>query len=194
MSGGLTLSGDTSGSVKLVVPAVAGTNTITVPAVTATVLTTASSGQVIPKAALPTGSVLQVVNATYSTQTSTNSSSKVATGLTATITPTSASSKILIIVTHGDMASETPASSGCVIELWKNGSTKLSTNTNQGYYNTTGGSNNIGPGTAINYLDSPATTSATTYATYFHNTGASVNVVVQRDGTVSSITLLEIAA
>ena len=38
MSGGLTLSGDTSGSVKLVVPAVAGTNTITVPAATGTLL------------------------------------------------------------------------------------------------------------------------------------------------------------
>ena len=36
MSGGLTLSGDTSGAVKLVVPAVAGTNTVTVPAATGT--------------------------------------------------------------------------------------------------------------------------------------------------------------
>ena len=54
--------------------------------------------QVIPKATLPTGSVLQVVQATYSTNVTTGGTTFIDTGLTATITPTSSSNKILVIV------------------------------------------------------------------------------------------------
>ena len=47
-----------------------------------------ASGQSIPKAALPTGSVLQVVSAATATITSTTSTSYVdCTGITASITP-----------------------------------------------------------------------------------------------------------
>ena len=53
----VVLFGSTSGSVTLQEPAVAGTTVLNLPAVTGTVLTTGSSGQSIPKAALPTGSV-----------------------------------------------------------------------------------------------------------------------------------------
>ena len=52
--------------------------------------------QVIPKATLPTGSVLQVVQATK-TDTATTSSGTYASLLSANITPTSSSSKILVI-------------------------------------------------------------------------------------------------
>jgi hypothetical protein len=41
----VVISGDTSGSITLSAPAVAGTNTITLPATTGTVLTTATTGQ-----------------------------------------------------------------------------------------------------------------------------------------------------
>ncbi len=61
----IVLVGSTSGSVTLQEPAVAGTTVLTLPAVSGTLITTASSGQSIPKAALPTGSVLQVVNAQF---------------------------------------------------------------------------------------------------------------------------------
>ena len=98
--GNLVLAGATSGSITLEPTAVAGSNTLTLPAATGTILTTASSGQIIPKAALPTGSVLQVVNATYSTLTSSSSGSYSDTGLTASITPTSSTSKILVIVSQ----------------------------------------------------------------------------------------------
>lgn len=46
MSGGLVLGGATSGSVELKAPAVAGTNTITLPATTGTVITNADTGSV----------------------------------------------------------------------------------------------------------------------------------------------------
>ena len=67
---GVILNGSTSGSVTLDPPAIAGSTVITLPSTSGTMITTASSGQSIPKAALPTGSVLQVVNAVYSTTVS----------------------------------------------------------------------------------------------------------------------------
>jgi hypothetical protein len=62
-------------------------------------------------------------------------------------------------------------------------------------------SSNGSTGTAIvNYfsisgsiLDSPATTSATTYKTQFRNNTSSASVSVQIDSTISTITLMEIA-
>ncbi len=50
----------------------------------------------LPKARLPTGTVLQVVSANDSTQRSTTSASFVASGMSVTITPSLTSSKILI--------------------------------------------------------------------------------------------------
>ena len=47
---------------------------------------------------LPSGSILQIVHGTTSTQVEVLSNTVTDTGLTATITPTSASSKILILV------------------------------------------------------------------------------------------------
>ena len=46
------------------------------------------------------GKVLQVVNATYSTDTSTTSTSYVDTGLTATITPLFSTSKVLVLISQ----------------------------------------------------------------------------------------------
>jgi len=85
----IVLVGSTSGSCTLQEQAVAGNTTLTLPTISGTILTTGSSGQSIPKAALPTGSVLQVVNATYTTGASTTSTTYVNTGLSASITPTS---------------------------------------------------------------------------------------------------------
>ena len=68
----INVAGDTSGSVAIVAPAIASTPTLTLPTVSGTFITTGSTGQVIPKAALPTGSVLQVVNATYKTEVTVN--------------------------------------------------------------------------------------------------------------------------
>jgi hypothetical protein len=44
------------------------------------------------------------------------------------------------------------------------------------------------------YLDSPATTSATTYKTQFANNAAVASVTVQTNASLSTITLLEVSA
>jgi hypothetical protein len=151
-----------------------------------------ASGQSIPKAALPTGSVLQVVNAAYATDTSTTSASFSPTGLTASITPTSASSKILV-VTGGCDTSTTSAAAGVKLALYRN-TTLLKQYTNNIPYIGTGGNFYITGAPSITYLDSPSTTSSVSYSVYFAAQTGGNTVTIQRDGTTATITLMEIAA
>jgi hypothetical protein len=148
--------------------------------------------QTIPRGTLPTGSVLQVVNGASSSQISTTSTSFITTGLTASITPTSATSKILIVVGLGDVSSENQTSNGVTIRLLR-GASQIGANFSQQWcYNPTN-VHSINSG-SFNYLDSPATTSSTTYTVQFKAQGAGPTVAVMRDSTQGSITLMEIAA
>lgn len=192
--GNLVLAGATSGSITLEPTAVAGTTTLTLPTANGTVLTTGSSGQSIPKAALPTGSVLQVVNATYSTQTTTTSTAFTDTGLSATITPTNASSKILILIQDTFYISRTGTYADGKLQIVR-GATAIYTQPNSSMFLGVGGASTCELiwSEFLSYYDSPATTSATTYKLQmFSNGGTSVSS--SYNGNQSSITLLEIAA
>ncbi len=161
----IVLQGSTSGSVTLQEPAVAGTTVLTLPAVSGTVLTTGSSGQSIPKAALPTGSVLQVVQATSTTVDTTSNTGFVATSLSVSITPTSSSSKILLFSTATvgmdtlNIAKYAFARNGTIINDGGQG-------WGASYFQPTSTADSGVPWSET-YLDSPATTSAITYAVYF---------------------------
>lgn len=188
----IVISGDTSGSITLSAPAVAGTNTLSLPANTGTIITTASSGQSIPKAALPTGSVLQVVYASYATSMSANSTTYTDTGLTASITPTSSSSKILIFVSQNGLYKNDVSTGNSVnLRLVRNGTSIGVFAIATGYTGVL--SQNIVTA-SFNYLDSPATTSALTYKVQFANYANSGTVYVQANNDISAITLMEIAA
>jgi len=144
--------------------------------------------QTIPRGTLPTGSVLQVVGATYTGATSTTASPYITTGLTANITPTSSSSKVLVIVTTSVRFT---ATSWMGLKLYRNASSIVDLAAGLGYNMGSTGTQQF----TANYLDSPATTSSTTYTLYFSNQNAPTGTVtVQQDGVVASITLLEIAA
>jgi hypothetical protein len=180
----IVLQGSTSGSCTLQEQAVAGTTVLTLPAVTGTILTTTS-----PKA----GNVLQVVQATYSTSTSNSTNVFADTGLSASITPSSSSSKILVLVTQNGLnKSGSNVASGVTVKLLR-GSTDILTNAIYavGYTNST--LEQI-DNCSFSYLDSPATTSSTTYKTQFANNANAASVTVQLGSSPSSITLLEIAA
>jgi hypothetical protein len=138
------------------------------------------------------GKVLQVVNVVYSTSATNNTASYADTNLTATITPTLATSKILVIVNQGGVAKTSGSvNSGVSIKLLRN-STDLVTFAIYETY--TGTTLEVYGSTGTNYLDSPATTSATTYKTQFANKFAGAGVRVQSDNTSSTITLMEIGA
>jgi hypothetical protein len=191
----IVLVGSTSGSVTLQEPAVAGTTVLTLPAVSGTILTTGSSGQSIPRAALPAGTVLQVVNASLGAGTvTTTSSTRSNTGLTATITPTSATSKILCLV---DMVGcEKNSGSGIgpyLLFVLMRDSTDICRFEGQGGYTQDTSLNSFGA-CSTNFLDSPATTSAATYKVQFSNPANSGTVGFNNSSGTSTITLMEIAA
>lgn len=137
------------------------------------------------------GVVLQVVNATYGTQVSSATSSYIDTGLTASITPKFATSKILITV-HQNGIDKRTNNTYIAIQLQRNGSAIFQIATSAAV---TGNTDINGIGTVSGeYLDSPATTSSITYKTQFQSTANAATAYVQFDSAaVSTITLMEIA-
>jgi hypothetical protein len=181
----IVVAGDTSGTVTLSAPATAGTTTLTLPTTSGTVLTSASS---VASSQLPAGSVLQVVNATYAVTTANTSGSYVASGLTASITPSSASNRILVIVNQLGCGKD---GNTYMLARLRRGATVLAVlSGGSGYTNTTT-SNNFGT-LGMTWLDSPATTSSTTYSTEFATAVAPNTVYVQGNSENSTITLMEI--
>ena len=147
----------------------------------------------LASANLPVGSILQVVQASYSTATSSSDTANYTdTGLSASITPTSSSSKILILVTIPTLASATYYN-GAMFSLVRT-STSVSTLTNTDRVPVSGLAYSTVV-TTMQYLDSPATTSSTTYKVQFKViSGGSGTMTVQHDSNASYITLLEVAA
>lgn len=139
------------------------------------------------------GKVLQVVTANTTTATTNSTLTMADTTLTATITPTLNTSTILVLVSQNGVNKTTgSASSGVNINLLR-GSTVISAVAKDGLF--TGSSlDQYGHSFSANYIDSPATTSATTYKTQFANREAAASVGVQINSAMSSIVLLEIGA
>lgn len=136
------------------------------------------------------GQVLQVVNGTIATEIANTTTTYVDTQLTATITPKFSTSKILVIVDQADVYS--PTTTGTKLQLLR-GSTSILVFGGYVAYQSLG-SIDIGS-VSCNYLDSPATTSATTYKTQFAQRVSSASAVYVQNGglSYSTITLMEIA-
>jgi hypothetical protein len=163
----------------------------TLPAANGSALTALNASNLasgtVPAARLPTGSIRQVVGGTYSTEVSSSSSAEADTGLTASITPASASNKIIAIaVVNGcvKLASDTRVSL-----FLKRDATQIGFCQNS--YNGTTTTNMAGSGVLFS-LDSPATTSALTYKVTFASSANTASVRVQLDSSVSYILLLEV--
>ena len=130
-----------------------------------------------------TGKILQVVNATDSTQRTTTSTSFVTGGntLSVAITPSSASNKIFVLLTTNFLV----ASSDSFITIFRD-ATNLGTSTH-GMGLSNGG---VWIPASLSILDSPATTSAVTYQVYLK--AASGHTVYINDTGKGSITAFEI--
>lgn len=153
-----------------------------------------------------TGKVLQVVSSSYNGSDSTTSATFVDTGLTANITPSSTSNKVLILCDF-TMGYGTDGRPGYCI---KRGSTELNlgnaTSIGSRKVVTTGdysASNTILGSGAISYLDSPSSTSSVTYTLAMLSRDASYTSWLNYTGWdgdradvyrgASTITLMEIA-
>ncbi len=144
------------------------------------------------------GKVLQVVQGTFSTSITTNSSSFSDVGLSATITPSSSSNKILITVDLNGVESRDN-------RTWLDakllrGSTDIVSNFGgrAGYgqrYGATDSDYHRGVGAVTcSFLDSPSTTSATTYKIQYASSVNVQSIGVCSVGCSSFITLMEVLA
>ena len=188
MTNPMTTTGDTIYSSSGSTPARLGIGT------TGQVLTVAGG---LPSWATPAGGggkVLQVVSAKYATQLNVGSTTVTDTGLTATITPTSATSTILVLVSQNGVG-KGDSNCGARIQIVR-GATNIAKIADLAGYDDSTGANYIGS-VSGSYVDSPATTSATTYKTTLARnliSGAGGEVIVQHGSAESEIVLLEIGA
>ena len=144
-------------------------------------------------AGLVTGKILQVVSAAYSTQAASSTTSYTDTGLSVSITPSSTLSKVLIIVDQaGCYKSTGNADNALHLKLLRDSTDLVEFLKTGGFTNTN--SDLIFGNTGYVYLDSPATTSATTYKTQLRNFTAASAVYVQVNSAVSTIAALEVSA
>ena len=133
-----------------------------------------------------TGSVLQVVQANLSSTFSTTSSSYQDTGLSASITPSSSSSKILVVLSaHGGQSNSGRSALYNLV--------RTSTIIREG--------DNLQAGTTFSNmplvlyeLDSPSTTSSVTYKSQIKTDGLGTMTMYASGNQKSSIILMEISA
>jgi len=140
-------------------------------------------------AAAATGKVLQVVQGATTTETSSSSATFADTSLTANITPSATSSKILVLVEHPRNFKQEATQIG-----WKlfRGSTEIYSL--RYLFDTNSTARQVIP-LSFNLLDAPSSTSQLTYKTQFNNEQATGSVVIQKDGGTgkSTITLIEVS-
>ena len=185
----ITLAPDILGTATFTIaaPDSSTDRTLTLPDNSGTLLSNAST------AGFPAGSVLQVVSVVSTSGTAISTQTETAiTGMSASITPSSSTSKVLVTVVIGEL--RTPGNVGARFQLYKNGA-KLRDAINELGYGS-GTSFALGLSLGWSFLDSPATTSATTYAFYGRkllNNAGSVEIMPNGIST-SSVILMEIAA
>jgi hypothetical protein len=140
------------------------------------------------------GKVLQVVSFTTGTTDTSTSRTFANSSLTLNITPTLATSKVLVMVSQNGVSKSAAAASNDVKLKLVRGATDLGIFADNALYTNTAIVLN-GMSFSFSYLDSPATTSATTYKTQFALGNGNVGpIYCQLSNELSSITLMEIGA
>lgn len=187
MTNPMTTTGDTIYSSSGSTPARLGIGT------TGQVLTVSGG---LPAWSTPAGGgkILQVVSNVNATSTSTTSTSYVDSGLTASITPSSSSSRIYVVITQSLQTTRSGNDTTGYVRLVRGSTTVWNTGDVGNFYMGQGSGTETtmaGP-FSVTYVDSPATTSSTTYKTQIRNAGASQAIAAQFNNSPSTITLLEV--
>ena len=137
------------------------------------------------------GKLLQLVTATSTSEVDNSTTTFSDTGLTASITPSAASSRIYVMIFCPIMKTAENSSNSVLLRVLR-GATTLST------WNRIGGLTETAiRGTmsaTISYVDSPSSTSSLTYKLQFANNTAAARARVCADADLASIVLMEIGA
>ncbi len=215
----IIVAGNTSGSITIAAPAVAGSGVLTLPTGTDTLIGKATTDTLTNKsiaasqltgtiaaAALPAGTVLQVVSTTKTdTFTGTSSTYIDLTGMSVTITPRSASNKILVSYSVNRSASVAAQSSIQILRdstaICIGDAAGSRTRATTAPYPSSADAISSSITSAMTFLDSPATTSATTYKLQTRS-DAATTIYINRSGgdannsdasrSASTITVMEI--
>jgi len=144
-------------------------------------------------AQMPAGSVLQVVSMSTGTPQSSTSSTYADTAVTLNITPTLSTSKILALVNVTGCHKNGGAGSGAylALQLMRDGVAKLIFES-QGGYTASTAYTSFGACSGT-LLDSPSTTSAVTYKVQMKDLANVGVVAINQSGSISTMTLMEIA-
>lgn len=182
----IKINGSTSGSTTITAPATGSDETIEL------------SSALAAKATISQLKILQVVEGTYETAVSTTSTSYVDTGLTATITPSSATNKVLVIVSQAMYVDRSSNLAEGAVQLVR-GATGIqgpgTTQRNLTLYVAGATTAVYGLYVSMMRLDSPASTSPVTYKMQMRSSGTySTTLIAQRDSAMSSIVLIEVKA
>ena len=142
------------------------------------------------------GKVLQVVQGTTSTSMATTSTTYVDSNLTATITPSATSSKILVMFSDPIKATRTNDSNVFYWKIDRGGTNILPTG--DVFVGASDGAYVTNALVSFNFtgsvLDSPATVSATTYKLQVKTIATNQTVTAQSDNRLATIILMEIGA
>ena len=148
------------------------------------------------------GKILQVVYADTTTSTTVASTTYTDTNLSATITPSAATSRVMVLASQNYYVTRSSTNVGMAMRILRGATTVYQQDSSDGYrsvYVAIGGSTdvNVLGYASLNYVDSPNTTSATTYKIQgrVSTTANSQQVEYQYGGAAkSTIILLEIGA
>jgi hypothetical protein len=138
------------------------------------------------------GKILQVIQTTVSSaQSSATTAYADITSMSATITPSAATSKVLVMMNLGGVLKNSGNASNNISLKILRASTNIYEHV---YINNTDSTVTVVTTVSLSKLDSPATTSATTYKVQFANGNASSFISVMAQNQESTLILMEVGA
>ena len=170
------------------------TDTILTNAQAGVITATSFSGSGANLTGISGGKVLQVIVGTTNTRVTATSNAWLDTNLSASITPSATSSKVLVMVT-GDVQSDAWKDGSVTVFRGGTGGTNLGSSS-YGMQYLKGISSASGHSVSFNVLDTPSTTNPTSYLVKIINSSGSGNIYLPHNSghNVNTIVLMEIGA